>query len=48
MGKKKKKKEPQKKKTSQRNSDNSRENWLLGGSKYSKLESLQIEDEQEK
>ena len=48
MGKKKKKKAPQKKKTPQRNNDNWRDNWPLGGSKYSDLESPQIEDEQEK
>ena len=48
MGKKLKKKAPWKNKTSQRNSDNRRDNWLLGGSKYSDSESPQIEYEQAK
>ena len=46
MGKKLKKKAPQKKKTTQRNNKNRRDNWPLGGSKYSDSESPQIEDEQ--
>jgi len=46
MGKKLKKKAPQKKKTAQRKSDNKRDNWPLGGSKYSDSESPQIEDGQ--
>jgi len=48
MGKKQKKKPPHKKKTSQMNSDSKRDNWLLGGSRYSYSESPQIEDEQAK
>jgi len=48
MGKKLKKKVPQKKKTSQRNSDDRRDNWPSGGSKYSDSESPQIEYEQAK
>ncbi len=46
MGKKLKNKAPQKKKTAQRNSDSRRDNWPLGGSKYSNFESPQIKDEQ--
>jgi len=46
MGKKIKKKASQKKNTTQRNIDNRRDNWPLGGSKYSDSKSTQIEDEQ--
>ena len=48
MGKKLKKKAPEKKKRNQRNSDSRRDNWPLGGSKYSDSESPQIEDKQAK
>ena len=48
MGKKLKEKVPQKKNTTQRNSDNRRDNWPLGGSKYLYSKSPQIEYEQAK